>query len=212
MPRALLLFGHPEPESFNGRLASHYARGFTAGGGELERIDLASLRFDPVLRHGYRAAQALEPDLVRVREAIERADHLAWVFPTWWASPPAIVRALVDRLFVPDWAFRYEPGRALPRGLLAPRSARVITTMDSPRWWYTLVLRRPIHRSFGSATLAFCGLRPLAFTTLHGVRELSEARRARWCERVEALALADAGRAAQARAALAAPTQLATRS
>jgi putative NADPH-quinone reductase len=119
------------------------------------------------------------------------------------------VRALVDRLFVPDWAFRYEPGRALPRGLLAGRSARVITTMDSPRWWYTLVLRRPIHRSFGSATLAFCGLRPLAFTTVHGVRELSETRRARWCEEVEALAHADARKAATKPRQLAAPQVIA---
>lgn len=198
MPRALLLYGHPQPDSFNDRLATHYARGYREAGGELERVDLATLAFDPVLRQGYAAARTRTRSGSRSWAAIERADRLVWVFPTWWASPPAIVRALVDRLFLPGWAFRYEPGRALPRGLLAGRSTRVVTTMDSPWWWYAFVLRRPIHHAFGSATLAFCGLRPVAFTTVHSVRELSEARRVRACERVARIAAADAGASARA--------------
>lgn len=203
MNRALILYGHPERDSFNHRLAAAYERGY-ASHGEVERVDLASLEFDPVLRAGHRAPQALEPDLERVGQAIERARHLVWVFPTYWASPPAIVRALVDRLFLPGWAFRYEPGNALPLGLLKGRSSRVITTMDSPSWWYTLVLNRPIHRAFGTATLSFCGLAPLRFTTVHKVRELDEAQRARWCERVAELGARD-GADNGARAALPSP-------
>jgi putative NADPH-quinone reductase len=175
MQRALLLFGHPEADSFNGRLATRYCAGFREAGGTIERIDVADLAFDPVLR-----------------AAIERADHLVWVFPTWWAAPPAFVRAVVERVFVPGWAFRYEPGRALPRGLLAGRSARVIVTMDSPGWWYTAINHRTIHRSFGTATLSFCGVAPVEFTTIHGVREMAAARRDAWCDRVSALAAADA--------------------
>ncbi len=191
MSRALLLYGHADQSTFNHRLAESYRRGFTSAGGEVERIDLAELAFDPVLRGGYRAPPPLEPDLARARDAIERADRVVWVFPTHWASPPAVVRSFVDRVFLPGWAFRYEGG-ALPKGLLAGRAARVITTMDSPWWWYTLVLHRPIHRAFGGATLSFCGLSPVRFTTLHGVREMGEAARDAWCERVAAVASADA--------------------
>jgi NAD(P)H-dependent FMN reductase len=100
MNHAVLLFGHADLTSFNHDLAAAYADGFTAAGGTVERFDLAALQFDPILRHGYRAEQPLEPDLVRVRAAIERADHLAWVFPTYWASPPTVVRGLVDRLLL----------------------------------------------------------------------------------------------------------------
>ncbi len=192
MQRALLLFGHPEADSFNGRLATRYCEGYREAGGTIDRIDLADLAFDPVLRAGYRTSQSLEPDLERLRAAIERASHLVWVFPTWWAAPPAFVRAVVERVFVPGWAFRYEPGRALPRGLLAGRSARVIVTMDSPGWWYTAVNHRTIHRSFGTATLSFCGVAPVEFTTIHHVREMAAARRDAWCDRVSALAVADA--------------------
>jgi NAD(P)H dehydrogenase (quinone) len=197
MNRALILFGHADHPTFNDRLAAAYERGYRRHGA-VERIDLASLTFDPVLRTGHREAQPLEPDLERVKHAIERAGHLVWVFPTYWASPPALVRGLVDRLFLPGWAFRYEPGKALPIGLLAGRSARVIATMDSPSWWYTLAHHRSIHRAFGTATLSFCGLAPVEFTTVHAVRELNEAQRARWCDRVEAVAARDATTRARA--------------
>jgi NAD(P)H dehydrogenase (quinone) len=116
--RAVLLFGHadldPANETLNHQLAQSYSRGYESQGGTIQRIDLASLVFDPVLRSGFREPQALEPDLVRVKEAIEQANHLVWVFPTYWASPPALVRGLFDRLFLPGWAFRYESGNPLP--------------------------------------------------------------------------------------------------
>jgi NAD(P)H dehydrogenase (quinone) len=191
MNRALLLFGHADRDTFNERLAAHYQRGYH---GDVERIDIASLHFDPVLHAGYRVPQPLEPDLERVKRAIERAAHLVWVFPTYWASPPTIVRGLVDRLFLPGWAFRFEKGNVAPTGLLRGRSARVITTMDSPAWVYTLLYHRPIHRAFGTGTLSFCGLSPVELTAIHGVHSMKEPARARWCERVERIAARDASR------------------
>ena len=146
-----------------------------------------------VLRHGYRAEQPLEPDLRAAQAAIERADHLVWVFPTYWAAPPAVVRGFVDRVFLPGWAFRFE-GHALPTGLLAGRGSRVVTTMDSPGWWYRLGLRRTLHASFARGTLAFCGLAPVDVTTIHRVRELDGTARDRWLARVGALAARDARR------------------
>jgi len=193
--RALLLFGHADPQqTFNHDLAERYERGLLRAGAQVDRIDLATLSFDPVLHAGYRAVQPLEPDLQRVQRAIERASHLAWVFPIYWASPPTLVRGLIDRLFLPRWAFRYEQGSALPQGLLAGRSARVIMTMDSPGWWYTGVNHRCVHRSFGTATLSFCGLKPVRFTTVHDVHHLSERARAAWAAKLETIGAND-GRA-----------------
>lgn len=193
MPHALLLFGHADHLSFNHELAQAYGRGYAAAGGTVERLDLPALDFDPVMRHGYRAPQPLEPDLVRAQAAIERADHLVWIFPTYWAAPPAVVRGFVDRAFLPGWAFRFE-GHALPTGLLRGRSARVITTMDSPGWWYRFMLGKTIHRSFGRGTLRFCGLAPVELTTIHGVRTMSPVARAAWAARIERLAGREARR------------------
>ncbi|AKF10994.1 NAD(P)H dehydrogenase, quinone family [Sandaracinus amylolyticus] len=191
MTDVLVLLGHAEPNSFNGALADAYLRGAERAGARTERIDLASLELDLVLRAGHREEQPLEPDLVRLQRAIERARHVVWVFPTYWASPPAVVRGVIDRLFLPGWAFRYE-GSALPKGLLAGRSSRVITTMDSPSWWYALAHHRALHATMGTATLTFCGFAPVRFTTLYAVREMDAARRAAWIARVDAIGARDA--------------------
>lgn len=198
MSRAVMLFGHadhnPETPTFNERLAEAYRRGYEAKGGTVERIDLTRLSFDPVLRTGFREQQPLEPDLLHAKRSIEQATHLVWVFPTYWASPPAVVRGFFDRLFLPGWAFRYEGGNPLPKGLLSRRSARVIVTMDSPAFWYTMINFRPIHRSFGGASLKFCGLAPVKFTTVYNVRGLVEPKRAGWCDKLAVVGAADAAR------------------
>lgn len=195
MQHALVLLGHADPAAFNARLARAYADGLRASGAHVELLSLAELSFDPVLRQGFAREQPLEPDLVRVRAAIERADHLAWFFPTYWASPPAIVRGLVDRLFLPGWAFRFEKGASesgsLPTGLLAGRSARVVTTMDSPGWWYALAHHRAIHGSFVTGTLSFVGLAPIRTTTIHGTRALDAEARERHVASMAGLARAD---------------------
>lgn len=195
-PRALVLLAHPDPRSLNAKLATAYAHGWSASGGDARVVDLTRLDFDLVLRGGHSEAQALEPDLVDLRAAFEGAAHVAWFFPVYWGAPPAVVRAVVDRLFLPGWAFQYR-GHALPDGLLRGRSSRVVATMDSPGWWYALMHRWSLHAVMGTATLRFCGFSPVDFTMVHTVRKLDAEARGAWIARVAELGRADAGGAAR---------------
>lgn len=199
MPKALVLLGHADSSSFNASLAEAYTRAFGAEGGAAQLVRLGDLAFDPVLRHGHRKAQPLEPDLLMLRDAFEAADHVAWFFPTYWASPPAVVRGVVDRLFLPDWAFRYEDGKPLPRGLLAGRSARVVTTMDSPAFWYALSHNRAIHGAFVSGTLRFVGFAPVRTRAIYRLRDLDAPARAKLLREMTALANVDREKAGRAR-------------
>ncbi len=194
MTHTLIVLAHPDPDSFHAAMADAYAKG-AATVGTVARLDVAELRFDPTLRSGFRGAQVLEPDLVRAREAIERADHVAWIFPTWWAGVPAALKGLVDRTFLPGWAFRNVEGRPLPVGLLAGRSARIVTGMDSPGFWYTLAHNRALHGSFKTATLKYVGFKPVRATTVYSVRTRSAEKRARVLARLERTGAADARRA-----------------
>jgi NAD(P)H dehydrogenase (quinone) len=170
----LVIDGHPNDESLGRALCDGYAAGAAGAGAKVERLALRELAFDLVLRGGYAKEQSLEPDLVRAREAIERAGHVAWVFPMWWAAPPALVKGFVDRVFLPGWAFKYEKGQAVPKRLLTGRSARLTVTMDSPWWWYALAYKRSIHGAFANGTLSFVGFSPVKTRTIHNVRELSK--------------------------------------
>jgi len=196
MTDLLILQGHPNRASFVSALAAAYATGARSRGASVRSIELADLAFDPVLHHGHHAEQALEPSLREVLEAIVGASHVTFAFPTWWAGPPALVKGLIDRLFVPGVAFRWKQGSALPEGLFAGRSARMITTMDSPRSWYWWKHGRAVHRAFVDATLDFCGFGPVTTSTVHGVRTLDERARHAALTRLEREGAADARRAA----------------
>ena len=197
MPNVLVLLGHPDPQSFNGALADAYAAAAERAGARVELLRLVDLDFDPILRMGFRGEQPLEPDLVRARAAIEAADHVVWVFPTWWASAPALVRGFVDRVFLPGWAFRNHEGSSLPEKLLRGRSARIVTTMDAPRFWYVLAYRSALHHAFVTATLDYCGVGPVAKSTVYSVRNLDARARERAIARVAEEARADVARLAK---------------
>lgn len=110
----LIVLGHPAPTSLSDALGSAYERGLKKAGCEVEVLTLRDLSFDPNLRSGFSGEQILEPDLQLAQESILRAVHVAWFFPTWWAGPPALVKAFIDRAFLPGYAFSYKTGRALP--------------------------------------------------------------------------------------------------
>ena len=156
MQSALVVLGHPNPQSFSHALGEAYAAGLTRAGLEVRFLRLCDLVFDPVLHAGFGREQPLEPDLQAARVQIETASLVAWFFPTWWAGPPALVKGFIERTFLPGWAFRYGPpegaqtpryraGSSLPVPLLSGRDARVVTSMDSPGWWYRLWHRRALH-------------------------------------------------------------------
>lgn len=196
MKNILVILGHSDPASFNAALANAYIESLRGLGDavHVETLVLSDLTFDPVLRLGYREAQALEPDLVRAQSAIERAHHVAWFFPMWWAAPPALVKGFIDRTFLPGWAFGYGKN-GLPTKLLRGRSARFVTTMDSPSLWYRFFVGRPLHDAFVGATLGFVGFAPVRETTFYGVRKMAPGDRAKAIARVAKEARSDVGRA-----------------
>jgi NAD(P)H dehydrogenase (quinone) len=176
MADLLVIDGHPDALSFNAALAAAYTEGASALG-SVERIALRDLDFDPILHGGYRALQALEPDLERVVRAVESAAHVAWIFPLWWNGAPALVKGFVERVFLPGWAFSYGDGGGLPQKLLRGRSARLLSTMDGPRAWHWLVDRNAHETAFARSTLRFVGFAPVRVSMFYGVGKLDAAAR-----------------------------------
>lgn len=194
----LVLNGHPEPDGLCAELSAAYLAAAREHA-SVRYIALRDLRFDPVLRRDS-ANQPLEPDLAACAEALLQARHVTWVFPCWWSATPALVKGFVDRVFTAGFAFRYRGRHQQPERLLAGRSGRVISTMDSPGFWYQLVQGRPLHTGFVRGTLGFVGFAPLDTNLVHEARFLTPARRERALDTVRRAAIVDARRASAARA------------
>jgi NAD(P)H dehydrogenase (quinone) len=197
-PRILIILGHPNLESFNAALAKAYEDGARDEGAEVEFLALADLLFDPVLRPrgpqsgaAARPRQPFETDLERAKRAIERADHVVFVFPVWWGGLPALLKGFVDRVFLPGWAYRAVPG-ARPEKLLTGRTARVVMTMDAPGWYDGLAYKHSAKRAIVNATLRYCGFNRVRTTAYHKIGARSTVKLRAMLDKTRALGARDA--------------------
>jgi NAD(P)H dehydrogenase (quinone) len=145
MKKILILNGHPDKESFCHELALAYKRGADQSKADCSLINLIDLKFDPILHYGYRKRTDLEPDLINIQHEILKSDHLVFVYPTWWGNYPALLKGFIDRVFLPKFAFKYRDNSLLWDKLLKGKSARLIVTMDTPKWYYSLIYKKPGH-------------------------------------------------------------------
>jgi putative NADPH-quinone reductase len=183
----VILLGHPDRDSLCGALAERYRQAAQAAGHRVQLFALGELAFDPILRHGYRQIQPLEPALQQVNAAIAECQHLVLVYPTWWGGMPALLKGFFDRAFLPGVAFRYRKDSVWWDRLLAGRSARVITTLDTPPWYYRWVYRMPGHQQIRRTILEFCGIKPVRITGLGPVRSSTAVQRDAWLLHAEQL-------------------------
>ncbi len=177
----LIILAHPRGrDSLCGALAAAYAAGARGAGIDAGLIDLSTLHFDPILRQSSPRLQPLEPDLARARDELAAANHLVFVYPTWWGTYPALLKGLLDRLLVEGWAFEETTGGTGYAGLLGPRTAELVTTMDTPGPVYSLINRAPGRHAMDQATLGFCGIDVVGHTRFGIVKDSSAADRQRW--------------------------------
>ncbi len=178
--RILVLLGHPNNQSLCAALAQSYVDGALQSGAEVRVHRISEMQFDTTLHLGFEGKQALEPDLQAFQTDLVWAQHVVMVFPLWWGGMPAPLKGLIDRTFLPGFAFKYKEGSPFQAKLLAGRSARVIMTMDSPNFWYNWVLGRPLTKGLKRQILGFCGFKPSKFTLLGNVRSSTPKKRQKW--------------------------------
>lgn len=145
------------------------------------------MEFNPNLAFGYKKQLDLEEDLRKSQESIAWADHLVFVYPTWWGTMPALLKGFIDRVFLPGFAFQYRDGSVWWDKLLKGKSARLIVTMDTPPWYFKLVYGQPGHRAMKRTILGFCGIRPVGITSIGPIKGSTEVKKERWLNRVQKL-------------------------
>jgi putative NADPH-quinone reductase/4-hydroxybenzoate polyprenyltransferase len=182
--KVLIVVGHPRKASFCGALARAYRKGAARAGVELRELWLADLRFDRDVHSFDPEVQPVEKDIRRARELIAWADHLVFVYPTWWGTMPGLLKGFLDRVLAPGFAFEDLPGGGW-RPLLEGRSADLVTTMDTPGWAYRWIYRAPGHNAMKRASLGFCGIATSRVLRFGPIKDSSPEQRRSWLETAE---------------------------
>lgn len=128
--KVFILLAHPDKDSFNCTLALEYGAGAEEAGHEVRRQNISDMKFDPILHRGYRERQELEPDLVAFQENVRWCDHFVIIYPSWWSTMPALLKGLIDRVWLPGFAFHFTGDFSWDK-LLKGKSATMIITSDT---------------------------------------------------------------------------------
>lgn len=189
--RAAVVVAHPNPDAFAHELAARAVAGLRSGGREVELVDLAAEGFRAAMsadeRRAYHGdAPILDEQVRRYADLVTSVDTLVFVYPTWWAGLPALLKGFLDRVMVPGVGFRFDErsGKVRP-GLDNIRRIVGVSTYGSPRWYVAAVNdagRRTLSRTLRLA----CGWR--ARTTwlgLYAIDTTTDDERRTFAERVE---------------------------
>jgi putative NADPH-quinone reductase len=144
--RLLLVFCHPDPQSYGAALRRAAADALRAAGHELREIDLYAEGFDPVF--SAEEKRTYLPDTAKnIAGVAAHVEALRWaegwvvVYPTWFYGAPAMLKGWLERVWLPGVSFTVAKSKQRRIGgeLKNIRLFIGITTSGSPWWWLKLI-------------------------------------------------------------------------
>jgi putative NADPH-quinone reductase len=166
----LLVDAHPDPapDHFVHALAVQYAAAAGTAGHLVQVVRLCDLSF-PWLRNALEFA-AQPPGMIGSQQQhFAWADHVVIIYPLWLGSMPALLKAYLEQVMRPGFAFAYGKKHGLPRKLMTGKSARIVVTMGMPSLFYRLVYRSHSVRSLARNILGFVGFKPVSVSLIGNV-------------------------------------------
>jgi len=190
MKKILIINGHANKDSFNYTISAAYKKGAESNNAEVKTLNIIDLQFKPFMSEFSKDLEP-EPDIIKAQELITWADHLVWVYPTYWATMPALMKAFIEQTFLPGFAYKYKKSEKFVKWdkYLNGKSARLISTMDSPPWFYKLFTKDPGYKTLKDI-MNFCGIKPVKRTYFGSVKVSSEEQRKGWIDKAEKLGTA----------------------
>lgn len=183
--KILIINGHPDPspDRFVHALAEAYAEGAIAH--EVRRLNLGELDI-PFVRTAEEWTKGSPPvAIASAQNDIAWAEHIVILYPLWLGDVPALLKAFLEQVMRPGFAFRYRENKP-PEKLLKGRTARIVVTMGMPALFYKLVYGAHSVKSLERNILKFVGIRRIERMILGGV-EANEDLRFDWLDQMRAL-------------------------
>jgi len=184
--RVLVLAANPKKDSFTSSLAEAYASSAQKKH-EVQLLKISDMEFNLDLSGGYAEEGSMEDSLKSFQASLEWCEHLVIFTPIWWGSLPAKLKGLIDRTFLPGFAFKYEKGKLIPKKLLQGKTARIVMTMDTPPWYYFLIQGAPAIKQLKATTLKFVGFNSVKSKMIGPIISSTKESRSKWVDDVSKL-------------------------
>lgn len=193
MKKILVIKAHPKESSFCDALADKYVEGVIKAGNEVKILNLRDLNLEQFIKYDYSAIPELPEDLKQAQELIFWADHLVFVYPTWWATPPALLKVFIEIVFQSGFAYKYHKSTGLTvkwDKLLSNKSARIIVTMDAPPLYYQWLVGDPGFKMMKNI-MNFCGIKPVHKNYFGSVKMSSDNKKIKWLDKIYKVGLGE---------------------
>ncbi|MEM1344969.1 MAG: NAD(P)H-dependent oxidoreductase [Pseudomonadota bacterium] len=188
--RLLVVYCHPDPDSFNAAVLARVVEAATKAGHQTDVLDLYAEGFEPAMgrderRVHFDTGQNQAPVAAHIAR-LQRAEGLIFVYPTWWYGQPAMLKGWLDRVLVPGVAFHLpQDGAPIRPGLTGIRLVGVVTTLGCPWWFWTFYMGAPGRRILTRGIKAICAKGCTTFwLALHNMDSASDTTRRSFLERV----------------------------
>ena len=188
--KVLVVFSHPVAESFARAMLDHCVADLRGAGHEVTVRDLYAEDFRPALsaqeRRDYEDCPHNQQAVAEEVAALEEAQGLLLVYPTWWYGMPAMLKGWFDRVWIPGVAFGLDPQRGISIHTLSRiERLMVVTTYGAPRWFIRLWMGDPGRK------VVLRGLKPLlargcrsSWSALYAMDQATDVQRKRFLEEV----------------------------
>lgn len=154
----LIILGHPNSSSFNHALAEACKTQILENGHTVIYHDLYKEKFNAVLGS---LNPSKDNDIDRHSFDLVNSDGIIIIHPNWWGQPPAIVKGWLDRVFLPDVAYKLEKdadGKYVSTGLLKAQIAIVLNTSNTPDELEEELFKDPLETIWKNRVFKFCGV------------------------------------------------------
>ena len=185
-----VVYCHPSTTSFTAAVRDRALAGLHGGSHDVRVTDLYADDFRPELsaweRTHHLSPPDTKPEIAAYADNLRWCDALVFIYPTWWAGQPAMLKGWIDRVWVAGVAYELPAGATRIRPLVKNiRRLVVITTHGSSKLINSLEGeggKRIVNRSLR----VLCSKRARTkWIALYSIDTTSDPRRAAHLERVE---------------------------
>ena len=177
--KVLIVFTHPNQNSFNHALLENITAGLEEAGHEVKVKDLYQEDFNPILSgDDLKVLHTVEipKNIAKEQEQLLWAEGLIFIYPLWWFDRPAMLKGWFDIVLTNGLAFEYSNEGV--RGLLKHKKALVIITAGgSEDYFKDNDALQLIHRPVTDGTLSFCGIDDVSHQIFYDVPNLTDKER-----------------------------------